>query len=152
MSTDYCCCCSVDQLCPTLCDPMDCSILVFPILHYLPEFAQTHVYWVSDSIQSSHPLSSPFILPSIFPSIRVFSNELALRIKCPKTGAAASVLPMNIQDLFPLGLTGLIVLLSKELSRVFSSTTVWDIHKCAQLIFDKGAKAIQWKKDRFFNR
>ena len=53
------CCCSVARSCSTLCDPMDCSTPGFPVLHYLPEFAQTHVHWVSDAIQPSHPLSSP---------------------------------------------------------------------------------------------
>ena len=66
-----------------------------------------------------HPLLLP---PSIFPSIRVFSNQSALHIRW--TSASASVLPMNIQGWFPLGLTGLISLLSKGLSRVFSHTTV----------------------------
>ena len=62
---------------------MDCRTPVFLDLHHLPEFAQTHVHWVSNAIQPSHPLS-PRILPSIFPSIKVFSNELALRIRWPK--------------------------------------------------------------------
>ena len=53
------CCCSVTNLCLTLFDPMDCSTPGFPVLHYLPEFAQTHVDWVHDAIQPSHPLSSP---------------------------------------------------------------------------------------------
>ena len=53
------CCCSVAQLCPTLCNPMDCSTSGFPVLHYLLEFAQTHVCWVSDAIQPSHLLSPP---------------------------------------------------------------------------------------------
>ena len=47
----------------------------FPVLHYLPELAQTHVRWVDDAIQPSHPLSSLLLLSSIFPSIRVFSSE-----------------------------------------------------------------------------
>ena len=68
-----------------------------------------------------HPL---LLLPSIFPSNRVFSNALALHIRWSSIGASASVLPMNIQDWFPLGLTGLISLKSKGLSRVFLSTTV----------------------------
>ena len=55
---------SVAQSCPTLCDPMDCSTPGFPVLHYLPEFAQTHVLWVDDAIQPSHPLSLPS-LPSL---------------------------------------------------------------------------------------
>ena len=50
---------SVVQLCPTLCDPMNCSTLGFPVHHQLPELAQTHVYWVSVAIQPSYPLSSP---------------------------------------------------------------------------------------------
>ena len=50
---------SVAQLCPTLCNPMDCSTPDFPVHHQLPEVAQTHVHWVSDAIQPSHPLSSP---------------------------------------------------------------------------------------------
>ena len=66
-------------------------------------------------------------LPSIFPSIRVFSNESAICFRWPKYWSfsfSASVLLMNIQDWFPLGLTGLITLLSKGLSRVFSNITV----------------------------
>ena len=68
-----------------------------------------------------------FLLPSFFPSIRVFSNELVLCIRWPKCygdSASASVLPMNIQDWFPLGWTGWISLQSKGLSRVFFNTTV----------------------------
>jgi len=62
---------------------MDCSTPGFPILLYLLKFAQTHVHWVSDVIQPSHPLPPPS--PAlIFPSIRVFSNELALHIRWPK--------------------------------------------------------------------
>ena len=53
------CCCSVIQLCLTLFDPMDCSTPGVPVLNSLPEFAQTHVHWVSDAIQPSHPLSPP---------------------------------------------------------------------------------------------
>ena len=54
-----CCCCSVTQLCPILCDPMVCSTPGFPVLHYVPEFAQTHVHGVSDATQPSHPLLPP---------------------------------------------------------------------------------------------
>ena len=63
------------QLCPVPYDPMNCSTPGFPVLHYLPEFAQTHVHWVTDVIQPSHPLYPLLLLPSIPPSIRVFSNE-----------------------------------------------------------------------------
>ena len=70
-----------------------------------------------------HPL---LLLTSVFPSISVFSNESVVYIRWPSIGVSAStsVLPMNMQDWFPLGLTGLISLQSKGLSRVFSKTTV----------------------------
>ena len=77
-------CFSVTQSCLSLCNPMNCSTLGFPLLHHLPELAQTHVHWVSDVIQPSYPLSSPSPLTSIFPNIRVFSNELAFSIWWPK--------------------------------------------------------------------
>ena len=63
---------------------MDCSTPGFPVHHQLPEFTQTHVHWVGDVIQPSHPLSSFLLPPSIFPSIRVFSNESILCIRWPK--------------------------------------------------------------------
>ena len=55
----YVCCCSVARSCPTLCSPMDCSPPGLPVLHHLPEFAQTHVHWIDDANQPSHPLSPP---------------------------------------------------------------------------------------------
>ena len=76
--------CLIAQLFPILCDPMDCSTLGFLVLHHLPEFAHTHVHPVDDAIQPSHPLSSPLLLPSVFPSNRVFSNESTLHISSPK--------------------------------------------------------------------
>ena len=76
------CCCSITQSCPTLCNPMDCSIPGSSVLHCFPEFAQTHVHWVSD--KSNHLILCRPLLPSIFPSIRVFSNESALSIRWPK--------------------------------------------------------------------
>ena len=77
---------SVAQPCPTLFDPMNYSTAALPVHHQLPEPTQTHVHWVGDAIQPSHliicrPL---LLLPSIFPSIRVFSNESALLIRWPK--------------------------------------------------------------------
>ena len=109
---------SVAQSCLTLCDPRDCSMPGFPIHHQLPEPTQTHVHCISDAIQPSHPLSStppPTFNPSLFKWVGS-SHQVA------KLSASTSVLPMNIQDWFPLGLTGLISLQSKGLSRVFSST------------------------------
>ena len=78
------CICSIAQPYPVLCNPMDCSMPGFPVLPYLLEFAQTHVHCISDAIQPPHPLSPTVFLPSILPSIRVFSNESALSIRCPK--------------------------------------------------------------------
>ena len=75
---------SLAQLCPTLCDPTNRSMPGLPVHHQLPEFTQTHVHWVSDAIQSSHPLSFPSLLAPIPPSIRVFSNESTLCMRWPK--------------------------------------------------------------------
>ena len=75
---------SLVQSCPTLCDPTDCSTPGFPVCHQLLELAQTHVLQVSDAIYPLHPLSSPLLLPSILPSIRVFCSESVLRISWPK--------------------------------------------------------------------
>ena len=63
---------------------MNLSTPGLPVHHQFPESTQTHVHWVGDAIQPSHPLSSPLLLPSVFPSNRVFSNEWALHIKWPK--------------------------------------------------------------------
>ena len=78
------CCYLVAQLCPTLWEPMDCSTPGFPAFHHLPELAQTHVHWAGDAIQPPHSVWSLLLLPSIFPSIRVLSNELDLCIRWPK--------------------------------------------------------------------
>ena len=100
-SVPSCVLCSVPKFCPTLCDPMDCSKPGFPVLHHLPEFAQTHVHWVSDAFEPSHPLSFPSPPAFNLFSIRVFSNESALCIRWPmywsiETSVSASILPMNI--------------------------------------------------------
>ena len=102
-------------LCLTLCNPMGCSMPGFPVHHQFPELTQTHVHHIGDAIQPSYSLSSPLLPPSIFPSIRVFSNESVLSIGGQSIGVSAltSVLPMNILSWFPLGFTGLIYLLSK---------------------------------------
>ena len=74
---------SVAQSCPTLCDPMNLSTPGLPVHHQLPEFTQTHVHQVRDAIQPSYPLSSPFLVSPITPSIRVFSSESTLRMRWP---------------------------------------------------------------------
>ena len=90
------CCCSVAQLRLTLRDPIDCSTLGFPVLHSLLDFAQLHVHWVSGGISLCHPLPPSLLPPSIFPSIRVFSNESALCIRWPKYGSFSfSTSPSN---------------------------------------------------------
>ena len=70
--------------CPTLCDPMDYSTPGLPVHHQLLEFTQIHFHWCSDAIQPSHHGHPLLLLPSIFPSIRVFSNESVLHIRWPK--------------------------------------------------------------------
>ena len=76
--------CLVAKLYQTLCDPMHCSTPGFSVLHCLLEFAQTHVHGVGDAIQPTCPLSPFLLLPSIFPSIRVFSYESTLHTRWPK--------------------------------------------------------------------
>ena len=123
--TIFGCCCSTTKSCPTLCNPMDCRMPGFPVLHYLPEFAQTHVHWVSDAIQPSHPVLSPSPAPNLSQHQSLFPMSWLFASGAQNTGTSASVLPINIQGWFPLGLTGLISLQSKGVSRVFSSTTVY---------------------------
>ena len=112
-------------LCLILCYSMDCTMPGFPVLHHLLELAQTHIHQVSDAIQLSHPLLSPFFAcPQSVPASDSFLMSLLVVSGGQSFGASASVLPMNIQGWFPLGLTRLISLQSKGLSRVFSNTTV----------------------------
>ena len=110
---------SVAQSCPTLCKPMDCSTPDFPVHHQLAELTQTHVHWVSDAIQPSQPLSSPFssCLQSC-PASGSFQMSHFFTSGGQNIGvsASASVLPMDIQDWFPLGSTGWISLYSKGLA------------------------------------
>ena len=114
----------VVQSCPTICDPMDCSTSGFPVLHHFLELAQTHVHWVSDAIQPSRPLSSPSPPHFNLPEHQSYPMSWLFTSGGQSIGASASVLPMTIQDWFPLGLTGLISLQFKGLSRAFPNTTV----------------------------
>ena len=103
---------------------MDCSMPGFPVLHHLMELAQTHVHWISNAIVSIclvSPLS--FCIQSL-PASGSFPISWLFMSGGQSIGASASLLPKNIQGWFPLGLTHLISLLSKGLSRVFYNTTV----------------------------
>ena len=112
---------------------MDCSMPGFPVLHYLLEFSQTHIHWVSDASQLSHPLSPPSPAFNYSQHQGPFQWISSLHQEAQSIGASTSgtVLPMNIQGWFPLELTGLISLLFKGLSRVFSSTRVQRHHSSA---------------------
>ena len=117
---------SVAQLFSSLCDPIDCSTPGFPVHHQLPEPTQTHVHWAGDAIQPSLPSCPLLLLPSVLPSIRVFSNESVLHFRWPEYWSFSfSISPSNeYLRLISLGWTGWISLLSKGLSRIFSNTTV----------------------------
>ena len=101
---------------------MDCSTSGFPVLHYFPEFAQTHVHWVGVATQPSHPSLPAFNL-SQHHGLFLMSWHFASGSQTIGAAASTSVLPMNIQGWLPLVFTGLSSLLSKWLPRVFSSTT-----------------------------
>ena len=116
----------VSQLCSVLCTPMDCSAPGLPVYHRLPEFTQTHsIEFVmpSNHLILCHPLLH---LPSIFPSIRVFSNESVLCIRQPKYWSLSfSISPSNeYSGLISLRMDWLDLLQPKRLSRVFSNATV----------------------------
>ena len=120
------CCSSVAKSYPTFYDPVDCSTSGFHVFQYSQGLLK--LMSIELMMPSNHFIFlCLLLLPSIFPSIRVFSNKLSLHIRWPMYWSfSISISPSdNIQDWFPLGLTGLISLLSKGLSRVFSSTTVW---------------------------
>ena len=148
-------CCSVIQLCLTLCNLMDCSMPGFPVLHSLSEFAKTHVRWIGDAIQSSHPLLSP--PPPAFN----LSQHQGLFQWVSSLHQRTKVLELQIQHQsfqcifrvnFPLGLTGLISLLFKGLSRVFYSTTVWKHHSWAiSLLYGPTLTSVYdcWKNHSF---
>ena len=102
------------------CDTMDCCTPGLPVHHQLLEFTQTHVHWVSDAIQPSHPLSSPSPLAfnlSQYQGLFKWVSSSHQVAKSTEVSASASVLLMNIQDLFSLGWTGWISFQSLGLSR-----------------------------------
>ena len=117
---------SVAQAYLTRCDCMNCSKPGLPVHHQLLESTQIHVCWVGDAIKPSHPPCPLLLLPSIFPSIRVFSNESALRIRWPKYwGFSFNISPTNEHpELTSFRMDWLDLLAVQGLSRVFSNTTV----------------------------
>ena len=125
----FCCCCSVPQSCPTLCDAMNCSMPGFPVLHYI-SWSLLKLTSIESLMPSNHLVLFHLLLPSIFPSIRSFPMSWLFTSGGQSIGASASasVLPMNIQGWLPLELSCLIFLQSKGLSRVFSSSIVQRIN------------------------
>ena len=132
------------QLCPTLCNPMDCSTQGLPVHLQLPEFTQTHVHRVGEAIQTSHPLSSPSLpafnlsqhqglfqwVSSLYQVAKVLAFQFQHQsfqwiFRTDFLGLVGSPCsPRDFQDCFPLELTGWISLLSKGLSGVFSNIPV----------------------------
>ena len=121
--------------CPSLCNAMDCSMPGFPIHHQLPEITQAHVHRFGDANQPSHPVFpfpsclQAFLTSGYFPMSQFFPSGGQIT----GASASASVLPVNIQDWFFLGWTGLISLQSKGISRVFSNTIVQRAYAGVQL-------------------
>ena len=117
---------SVAQSRPTLCNPMNHSTPGLPVHHQLLEFTQTHIHWVGDAIQPSHPLSSPFPLAPNPSQHQSFPMSQLFTWGGQSTGvsALASFLPKKSQGWSPSQWTGWISLQSKGLSRVFSNITV----------------------------
>ena len=121
-------CCSVAQSWLTLCNPMDCSTPGFPVTSLSPRacsdsspLSQRCHPNISSSVAPFSSCPQSFLARGSFPMSQLFSSGGQSIVG----SASASVLPVNIQDWFPLGSTSLISLMSKGLSRVFSSTTTW---------------------------
>ena len=117
---------SVAQSCPTLWDPMNCSMPSLPVHHQLPEFTETHIYRVGDATAISSSVVPFSSCPQSLPASESFpvSQHFAWGGQSIGVSTLASVLPMNTQDWSLLGWTGWISLQSKGLSREFSNTTV----------------------------
>ena len=121
--------CSIAKSCPTLYDSMDCSMPGFPVLHYLPEFAQVHVHWFGDAIEPSYLLfpSSPFTFN--LSQHQSLSIESAFCIRCPKHWSFSfSISPSSeCSGLISLRINWFDLPAVQGLSRIFSSITIWKI-------------------------
>jgi len=131
---------SVAQLCPTFCDPMDRSTPVLPVNHQLLEFTQTHIHWVSDAIQPSHPLSSPSP-PALNLSQHhglfkwvTSSHQVA---KVLRVSASTSVLPVNTQD-WSLGERKLT---SRLLNRLLTNLSSYGRNPFKYFLYNTGQEA-----------
>ena len=112
---------SVTQLCPSLCDPMDYSTPGFPVHHQLLKLPQTHIHWVGDAIQPTHPVIPFSSCLQSFPTPGSFLMSQFSLSGGQSIGASASVLLINIQDWFPLGLTDFLGVQGKSLQHHSSS-------------------------------
>ena len=130
---------------------MDCSTLGFPVHHQLQEPTQTHAHHIGDAIQPSHPALRMKWLNDKASWSFPMSQLFALAGQSIGVSASASVLPMNIQDWFPLGLTGLISLQPKGLSRVFYTTLQSNNSSALSFLYSSTLTSIHdyWKKHSF---
>ena len=117
---------SVAKSCQNLCNPMDCSILVSSVLHYVPEYSQIHIHWVGDAIQSSHPLSSPSPLAFHLSQHQGFLHWVSSLHQVAKYWSLSfRISPSNeYSGLISFKMDWLDLLVFKGLSRVFSNTIV----------------------------
>ena len=127
VESSCCCFCSVSQLHLTLCDPMDCSTPGLSVPHHLPKLSQVHVHWTGNAIHPSYSLtpSSSALNLSEHQGLFQWASCYHQVTKIFEFQLLASVLSRSVQGWFSLRLTDLISLLSKGLSGVFSSSTVW---------------------------
>ena len=125
---------SVTQLCPTPCHPIACSTPGFPVQHQLLGFAQTQVHRVGDAIQPSHLLCLLLLLPSIFPSIRVFSNESVLHIRWPNDWSFSfRISPSNEYsglNSFMMDWLDLLAVIKRTVIAALLPAEVWTVPRC----------------------
>ena len=130
---DHICCCSVTQSYQNLCNPMDCGTLGFPVLHWLPEIIQTHVHWVSDAIQWSHPLSSSCPpAPQSFPASGSFQMNQIIASGGQSFGVSASASGEYTEDKKIVILRGMFIQLCPPGNKVCQISS-WLFSLCSRL-------------------